>query len=728
MIIQREIMNYFNDLVIRTENIGLIMSAQLDKKIWNLLIERVSKILKNKIDKSHLGKNYENVINDLYTISLEDLRTNFQFFRNVYSIIADYEIKDCNVLVSNILTFMGDIKKLKLTLNKKFLDFQDIVKLDGETGKDANDALRFFNYALNNNPLNTRIYSNIGFLYREFLQDKENSVYWFIRGMACANSELRRVKENLEKDFNSIRKIFMQKDYNVNSDVGLIKYDLNHLPVLFYRIVGILYTSIDVDKFDGLMRNFKTIIEKVLVNYHLVGEEFKFKVNFSGLVEQMAILSLFSFHYNLNNVSDYTTETEKIIYKEQKIEIYSHNIMKEIKNLTNSQEEIRKSFKLSLILLKDFVRSVCLNINQENQTFVVKFLLIIFYWLSLNYDVFQLLLDEDTNKYLKFLNFVIQEDLKKESQVEVVNTEKSSDINNDNSSINYDTNQFSIKKFDENFENYILPIETTFFGFIPINRFFSLHKKSKVLKVEDFKDIININKVTLIKFLDSFNLLAENSEEIASTYYKKSENLSITEKILTDDTISESTNELKSKLFNPKNIISLNVKKSKPLILLDASNIAMRHGDRNFSCKGIKIVMDFFKRSGHEVLSFLPEYLFNKASPGKKYRVVPDDIDFLKSLYADHQVIQTPAQDYDDSYCIQYAKQKNAFIVTNDMYRDYLEKIKDNRQRETEKIWMKEKLISFSFFKDEFLPNPDSAFFKEFSFQDYSENIENSFD
>lgn len=38
-------------------------------------------------------------------------------------------------------------------------------------------------------------------------------------------------------------------------------------------------------------------------------------------------------------------------------------------------------------------------------------------------------------------------------------------------------------------------------------------------------------------------------------------------------------------------------------------------------------------------------------------------------------LIKTPSQDYDDSYCIQYAKKSNAFIVTNDKFRDYIDSL-----------------------------------------------------
>ena len=145
--------------------------------------------------------------------------------------------------------------------------------------------------------------------------------------------------------------------------------------------------------------------------------------------------------------------------------------------------------------------------------------------------------------------------------------------------------------------------------------------------------------------------------------------------------------------------------------------------------------MNYFRRNGHQVLSFLPEYLFSSKESNqsltKKKRVVPDDTDYLKKLYSEGLVVQTPPQDYDDSYCIQYAKQNNAYIVTNDLFRDYLDNITDQRRRETEKMWVKEKCISFTFNKDEFIPNPDSAFFKEYSIGEYntkSKNLQNNND
>jgi hypothetical protein len=48
---------------------------------------------------------------------------------------------------------------------------------------------------------------------------------------------------------------------------------------------------------------------------------------------------------------------------------------------------------------------------------------------------------------------------------------------------------------------------------------------------------------------------------------------------------------------------------------------------------------------------------------------LPDDVSILQQLFSQGFVIGTPSQDYDDSYCINYAKQRGGYIVSNDMYR-----------------------------------------------------------
>ena len=114
----------------------------------------------------------------------------------------------------------------------------------------------------------------------------------------------------------------------------------------------------------------------------------------------------------------------------------------------------------------------------------------------------------------------------------------------------------------------------------------------------------------------------------------------------------------------------------------------MRHGeDTKFSCKGIQIAVKYWEKNGHQVLCFLPEYLFDYRDVNnlkqqqklglKKVKAskLPDSVAVLHKLNERDLVVKTPAQDYDDSYCINYAREHNAFIVSNDKFRDYIQKL-----------------------------------------------------
>ena len=72
-------------------------------------------------------------------------------------------------------------------------------------------------------------------------------------------------------------------------------------------------------------------------------------------------------------------------------------------------------------------------------------------------------------------------------------------------------------------------------------------------------------------------------------------------------------------------------------------------------------------------------------------------------------IILTPPQDYDDSYCISYAKTHEGSMVTNDIYRDAVDKVAPKLRRSTRQ-WIRAHSISFTFVGDEFLPNPDFRF------------------
>ena len=105
--------------------------------------------------------------------------------------------------------------------------------------------------------------------------------------------------------------------------------------------------------------------------------------------------------------------------------------------------------------------------------------------------------------------------------------------------------------------------------------------------------------------------------------------INISEKLVTEDSKVNFFNNIYSIIKVDEKLLpnvgnfklSSVVKKNKALILLDASNIAMRHGgNKLFSTKGIQIAMNYFILNGHNVLSFLPEYLFKSKEEQNNYK------------------------------------------------------------------------------------------------------------
>ena len=739
-LLRNQLMNYFCELVQKNPvNITKILRVNLDFECWNLLVERICIVLKYPIDAKHFGKNSQVIIQNIYSDLLEDLRTLYAFYREIYLSVYNLQItpdqekdfnKDSPIFISNVLNHMGDIKKLKLYLNKKFFVFDDLINLEGDSKKDANDAIKFFNYSLNNNPYNYIVFNNLAYVYKEFLDDHLNSIYWYIRSLSSVNQDKDNKKniEFLEKELEEVRKIQSKKQYNIYEDVNnitFLKYDLEHFPLLFYRIIGILFRKIDIDKLETYNSNFKILLTRILINYSLINDNFKVNFETYGDWSKMLLLSIFSFHYSLDSeyteekkdnnnsiLSSYTNEPEKIILNENNLlnySLYSHNLTKKM------TKSIKPNLKESLNLITQFTKCVIMNMNEANYNLVEKYLLIYFYWLSLNYDIYNLLIDDEEKTYLKFLNYYLRN-------------------HNDISKFLMPQTRLTLNLLVEKINNYILPIESSFIGFLPINRFFELNQKPKgQYIIQDNKEIQIMNKLILIHFLDLFGLHQQNDINVSKNFFNYNKGICpINIKNVTDtNDIQQNISKIKEQLNANNNLISINKeKKEKPEIVLDASNIAMRHGEQKgiYSTKGIQIAIDFFTKNGHKVISFLPDYLFKEKDPNPKYvkkRVLPDNLAYLYGLVNKGLVVKSPPQDYDDSYCIQYAKMHDAFIVTNDLFRDYIEGIKDKTKKETERKWRDVKCISFTFNGDEFLPNPDAPFFKDFNFnlQEYCNNV-----
>ena len=165
------------------------------------------------------------------------------------------------------------------------------------------------------------------------------------------------------------------------------------------------------------------------------------------------------------------------------------------------------------------------------------------------------------------------------------------------------------------------------------------------------------------------------------------------------------------------------------LFVVDAANVAMRHGRRGasatFSTRGIRLCVEYLERKYRRCrfAMFLPEYVLSPkivaANSRRRDRArltttdlndvtkkIPDDLPYLVDLQRKGILHATPSHDYDDSYQLDYARRHNGIIVSNDRFRDAISNAAPD-QRNDLTTFLDTRLLSFAFVEDEFVPNPD---------------------
>tara|TARA_B100000029_G_C17540032_1_gene946321 strand:+ start:394 stop:1764 length:1371 start_codon:yes stop_codon:yes gene_type:complete len=153
---------------------------------------------------------------------------------------------------------------------------------------------------------------------------------------------------------------------------------------------------------------------------------------------------------------------------------------------------------------------------------------------------------------------------------------------------------------------------------------------------------------------------------------------------------------------------------NQPIIVLDAANIGWSAGSigesRACSGKGLLEAINYCRKHGYNPIAFLPNnYLYNKNSK----RLITD-IEDVNEEVKKGSVIPVPPKDDDDLYMITYAQNKEAKLVSNDLFRDYISASEDS----TAESWVKASVISYSFVMEEFFPNPKfKSFFENPSLQ-----------
>ncbi|TMW60412.1 hypothetical protein Poli38472_000454 [Pythium oligandrum] len=202
------------------------------------------------------------------------------------------------------------------------------------------------------------------------------------------------------------------------------------------------------------------------------------------------------------------------------------------------------------------------------------------------------------------------------------------------------------------------------------------------------------------------------------------ENLSTTSGAHSEDSATTSNSPTTSveQMSDYASPVRTSVSQPERVVVLDAANIAMRHGrQRRFSSRGIKLCAEYFLGRGDRVVAFLPDYCLDRDADGNPRRrrrrdrptTAPDDPTLLQTMVDSGLIILTPAQDSDDLYCIHYARRHDAFVVTNDLFRDHISDTEGPKSRQNElRTWLMAHRISYTWVGDEFFANPNSSYEK----------------
>ncbi|KAH0625131.1 hypothetical protein JD844_033271 [Phrynosoma platyrhinos] len=139
----------------------------------------------------------------------------------------------------------------------------------------------------------------------------------------------------------------------------------------------------------------------------------------------------------------------------------------------------------------------------------------------------------------------------------------------------------------------------------------------------------------------------------------------------------------------------------------DFEDVCFSHGNKEvFSCRGIKLAVDWFLERGHkDVTVFVPAWRKEQSRPD----ALITDQEILRKLEKEKILVFTPSRRvqgrrvvcYDDRFIVKLAFESDGIIVSNDNYRDLA-----NEKPEWKKF-IDERLLMYSFVNDKFMPPDD---------------------
>lgn len=142
------------------------------------------------------------------------------------------------------------------------------------------------------------------------------------------------------------------------------------------------------------------------------------------------------------------------------------------------------------------------------------------------------------------------------------------------------------------------------------------------------------------------------------------------------------------------------------MVVIDGQNVACElGGSRNsFSSKAIKIALDFYQKRHFHAVAIVPRHRID-ARPQNE-RNVADNVPLLLSLNKDGRVFFSPASCHDDYFILQYAMQNNAYVVSNDRFREMPDLQTDQENAQRVRSFIENMRVPFMFVDEQFFPSP----------------------
>ena len=115
---------------------------------------------------------------------------------------------------------------------------------------------------------------------------------------------------------------------------------------------------------------------------------------------------------------------------------------------------------------------------------------------------------------------------------------------------------------------------------------------------------------------------SEIRQQVFTEEFKAAQPRSTKVRAVREPRFSESNDEPKPKLNAESPDLSVHKGKSSykhTTVVLDYQNIAMRHGKSEvFSCKGIRLAVNYFRKRGHDIIGFIPDYTMDRRKIAQK--------------------------------------------------------------------------------------------------------------